>query len=310
MFEVEFCGYTDTGRIRTNNEDAYVVQYIWDDKHILAVAIDGVGGYEGGEVAAGLAQKHIVAYLEDYAEGEPADLLKKAVVNANNIIYDARKQMYQYENMSCVLTAALFEIEKRSVHMAHIGDTRLYQFCNNTLTKLSHDHSLVGLREERGDLTEEEAMHHPMRNVISNVMGEDFLDFSTSKVETASFPIFNNSTYLLCSDGLYDMVTSHQITDVLQNEADVNEKAQRLIYAANDAGGKDNITVVLVSLKGDENIVNEIIRPVADNEDTTIDTSKPDSTRCFSYPDVLYLVAILLGATIVSILGMILGRIY
>lgn len=250
---VTFCGKTDIGKIRTNNEDAFIAQNIWDENHILAVAIDGVGGYDGGEIASGLAQKLIVEYLENYSNGERLELLKQAVIYANNTIFSERKNLQHYSSMSCVLTAVLVEIEGRRINMAHVGDTRLYQFANNQLVKLSHDHSLVGYREEIGELTEEEAMKHPQRNVIGRDIGSTFLENgNTDYVETATFPLLPHSTLLLCSDGLCDMVTSSQMADILQQPISIEDKVNALITAANNAGGKDNVTVILVENEFDE----------------------------------------------------------
>ncbi len=254
MSSVTLSGNTDMGKIRTNNEDAYIAQYIWDKNHILAVAIDGVGGYEGGEIAAALARKGIIEYLESYPNGERLELLKQAVVSANNTIFSERKNLPQYGNMSCVLTAVLVELKDRRINMAHVGDTRLYQFANGILTKLSHDHSLVGYREEIGELTEEEAMKHPQRNVIGRDVGSTLLDTSNDDyVEVSSFPLLSKSTLLLCSDGLCDMLTSAQMTSVLQKDLTVDKKVSALIDAANAAGGKDNVTVVLVDINIDDN---------------------------------------------------------
>lgn len=249
MSKTAFCGDSHTGRVRTNNEDAFIVQNIWDDNHILAAAIDGVGGYEGGEVAADTARRCIVEYLENYPNGERLELLKQAVIYANNTIFTERKRQPQYGNMSCVLTAVLVEIKERRINMAHIGDTRLYCYTYEGLTKLSHDHSLIGYREEIGELSEEDAMHHPQRNIISRDVGSTFLEQNGSNyVETATFPLSATSTFLLCSDGLCDMLTSAQITDVLRSQDSVNGRVAALIDAANNAGGKDNITVVLVDV--------------------------------------------------------------
>lgn len=253
MNSVTFYGATDVGRVRKNNEDTLIAQYIWDKSHILAVAIDGVGGYEGGEVAAELARSTIIAYLENYPNGERADLLKQAVVAANNTICAERKKQPQYADMSCVLTAALIEVEERRINMAHVGDTRLYQFANGILTKLSHDHSLVGYREEIGELTEEEAMHHPQRNIIGRDVGSTLLENGTKGyVETATFPLLAHSMLLLCSDGLCDMITSAQMSAVLRQDGSVQEKVQALIGEANAAGGRDNVTVVLVDVDLEE----------------------------------------------------------
>ena len=260
-----YYGQTDMGRQRTNNEDAYVVQKL-DAHTILAVAIDGVGGYEGGEVAAEIAQREIPLYLKEFNRGERLELLKQAVVCANNKIQERRKSDSARSNMSCVLTAALIDSERKVVDMVHVGDTRMYQFHHGELRKLSHDHSLIGYREEIGDLEEEEAMHHPQRNVISRDVGSarhevgdpDFLEAET-------FPLLPNSTFLFCSDGLTDMITSKQIIAILTQPISLIEKTQALIDAANEAGGKDNVTVVLVEYQAEEvqpPVAKDVVSPV------------------------------------------------
>ncbi|MCM1502757.1 MAG: protein phosphatase 2C domain-containing protein [Bacteroidales bacterium] len=246
---MKFGGKTDVGKVRTNNEDAFIAQNIWDENHILAVAIDGVGGYEGGEVASGMAKKYIVEYLGNYSDGERLELLKQAVIYANNNIFSARRNLPQYSGMCCVLTAILVDLTGRCVHMAHVGDTRLYQYADGELVKLSHGHSLVGYREEIGELTEDEAMHHTHRNVIERSIGSSYLDWEhCDYVEIATFPLKPQSFLMLCSDGLSDMLKSCQIKSVLEQKCTVEETVERLIAAANDAGGKDNVTVVLVEL--------------------------------------------------------------
>lgn len=250
--QLTFFGLSDMGKQRTNNEDAFVAEKL-DEMTILAVAIDGVGGYEGGEVAAEIAQTEIPRYMHDFRNGERLELLKQAVIYANNAIYDRRLVDTARPSMSCVLTAAIVDAQRKVIDMVHVGDTRLYQYHDGNLVKLSHDHSLIGYREEMGDLTEEQAMHHPQRNVISRDVGSakhevedrDFL-------EAAEFPLQPNSILLLCSDGLTDLITSKQIVSVLNQNISLQAKAQALVDAANDAGGKDNVTVVLVDYKSDE----------------------------------------------------------
>ena len=296
------------GKIRTNNEDAYIVQHIWDDDHILAVAIDGVGGYEGGEVAAALARKSIIEYLESYPNGERLELLKQAVVSANNTIFSERKNMQQYANMSCVLTAALIELKDRRINMAHVGDTRLYQFANGVLTKLSHDHSLVGYREEIGELTEEEAMKHPQRNIIGRDVGSRRLENGDNDyVEVSTFPLLSQSMLLLCSDGLCDMLTSAQMSSILQTDRRVEDKAAALIDAANAAGGKDNVTIVLIDFDMDdiplmictkevpvnENIVNAKTRK--QNSDVKSVATKKGCITLLIYGIILFLLGYFAG---------------
>lgn len=273
--DFSFAGDTNLGMVRSNNEDAFLVQTVWDDKHILAVAIDGVGGYEGGEVAAAIARESIAAFLADNSEGEKSELLRRAVIYANNEIYEQRLHSSENANMSCVLTAALIDTEEQFVNMAHIGDTRLYQYSDGEFVKLSHDHSLVGYREEIGDLTEEEAMHHPQRNIISRDVGSRFLQDSEEEyVEVDSFPLIPNSIFLLCSDGLCDMITSAEMKSVLVKEIPVEEKVEELISKANAAGGRDNVTVVVVEYFPNDDVVEK--EPVnehivnADSEDTDV----------------------------------------
>ena len=137
--------------------------------------------------------------------------------------------------------------------MAHVGDSRLYGFHNGELKKLSHDHSLIGYREEIGDLTEEEAMHHPHRNVIGRDVGSQKHKANDDDfIEAQVFPLLPNTTLLFCSDGLTDMITSSKIASILRQKTGLEEKADALINAALEAGGKDNVTVVLFEFQGDE----------------------------------------------------------
>jgi serine/threonine protein phosphatase PrpC len=268
MQKISFSGNTDMGKLRTNNEDAFVVQNIWDDKHILGVAIDGVGGYEGGEVAAEIAKNTIVEHLEKYPNGERLVLLQQAVTEANNCIFEERQKQPKLSQMSCVLSACLVEVDKRQINMAHVGDSRFYQFHNGVLTKLSHDHSYVGYREDIGDLSEEAAMNHPKRNEINRLLGDtlhqaDDKDF----IEAKTFPLLPNSILLLCSDGLTDLVTKAEISGVLNQNISLKKKVQALIDLANEKGGKDNITVVLIDYQSDE-----VVEVIENIENVNIET--------------------------------------
>ena len=273
---LSFAGNTNLGMVRSNNEDAFLVQNVWDENHVLAVAIDGVGGYEGGEVAAAIARDSIAQFLATNCDGEKSELLRRAVIYANNNIYEQRQRSTEYANMSCVLTAALIDAEEQFVNMAHVGDTRLYQYNNGEFVKLSHDHSLVGYREEVGDLTEEEAMHHPQRNIISRDVGSRYLQDSEDEyVEVDSFPLIPESVFMLCSDGLCDMITSGEMVSVLVSDIPAADKVEQLIAKANAAGGRDNVTVVVVEYfpdvtDSDMSPVNEEIVNEEDTEDPVV----------------------------------------
>jgi len=152
--------------------------------------------------------------------------------------------------MSCVLTACLVELPKLKINLAHVGDTRLYRYSNRKIVKLSHDHSLIGYREEIGDLTEEQAMNHPQRNIIGRDVGSEYHKIDDEDfIETGSFSFLPGSIFLLCSDGLSDMLTSEEIELILAEKETINYKVKALIDKANEKGGNDNITVVLIEFE-------------------------------------------------------------
>lgn len=248
-FSSEYFGETNQGMVRTNNEDTYICQQIWDDNHILCAAIDGLGGYEGGEVAAELARTTIIRHLEDFASKKTGDLLRDALIEANNEIVSHHKSNPKVAQMGCVASVGIIDLSQGLICIAHVGDSRIYQFVNGKLKKLTHDHSLVGYREEAGELSEEDAMNHPKRNVIDKYLGEQHLNSDSSNyVEISVWPITADTQYLFCSDGLTDLVTSARISEVLSSDISIKDKVSRLITSANDAGGKDNITVVIANV--------------------------------------------------------------
>ena len=176
------------------------------------------------------------------------EALKQAVIYANNAVV-SQQQNPRLSSMGCVLTAVLFDMEQHLAYMSHVGDTRLYKYKDGVLTKLSRDHSLVGLQEDAGVMSEEEAMSHPRRNIITRFIGNARLDWNTNYMMDLRFPIEIDAQYLICSDGLYDMVTSAEIMEVLAQESDPQQKVEELINRANLAGGKDNITAIILETK-------------------------------------------------------------
>lgn len=249
-YSAEYFGATNQGMVRTNNEDTYICQKIWDESHILCAAIDGLGGYEGGEIAADLAWSTIIKHLEDFASKKIGELLKASLIAANNEIIRQHEARPRVSQMGCVASVGVIDLSQGVISIAHVGDSRIYQFVNGGLKKLTHDHSLVGYREETGELSEEDAMNHPKRNVIDKFLGEQHLNYdSDSYIEVSVWPITGDTQYLFCSDGLTDLVTSTQISKILSSEYSIKEKVEALISSANEAGGKDNITVVLTDIK-------------------------------------------------------------
>lgn len=240
-----FFGATDLGRQRQNNEDAFVAQQTADGKHIIACVIDGVGGYSGGEVAAAIAHDEIVQAL-DHLNGDVISALTEALIKANGKIWEERQSSSRHSNMACVVTLALADISTNQFYFAHLGDTRLYLFRDGSLVKISHDHSFVGFLEDSGRLSETEAMNHPKRNEIDKALGFKS-DISTPDyIETGQSPFLPGDMLLLCSDGLTDLTDKDTMIRALARHDSLETIAHELIGEANNGGGRDNITVVLV----------------------------------------------------------------
>lgn len=241
-----FFGITDTGRMRDNNEDAFIAQKILNDQYIMACVIDGVGGYEGGEVAAATAKKSILDYFS-VPSGDIITMMKEAIVSANENIYREKQKDPRLKSMACVLTLAVVDPSNNKFYYAHVGDTRLYLQRDQSLVKITKDHSFVGYLEDNGRIGEQEAMRHPKRNEIDKALGFDGKITATSDyIETGESPFLPADLLLLCSDGLTDLVNSRTMTSILTADIPLGQKAQFLVDEANSAGGKDNITVVLV----------------------------------------------------------------
>lgn len=240
-----FFGITDPGKIRSNNEDTFIAARVMNEQFIAACVIDGVGGYEGGEVAASLAHDTILSYLQNPVD-DIDEALKEALNKANEAIYSEKRQGKGNEHMACVLTLALANLRSNKLYFAHVGDTRLYLLRDDTLVKITKDHSFVGFLEDTGRLSEEAAMRHPKRNEINKALGFDLHISSKDYIETGESPFLPGDIILLCSDGLSDMIGNSEIKDILQSGKSLSVKGKALIEAANAAGGRDNITVVLV----------------------------------------------------------------
>lgn len=241
-----FFGITDTGKVRDNNEDAFIAKKVMNDRFIIACAIDGVGGYSGGEIAAEIARESI---FENFAQpsGDLIAAMRASFIHANQKIYEEKLQTKEHSKMACVLTLAVVDVENNQFHYAHVGDTRLYLLRDSSLVKVSKDHSFVGFLEDSGRIDEGAAMKHLKRNEINKALGfgKD-IETQTDYIETGSSPFLPGDMLLLCSDGLTDMVNKEDITGVLVSNASLEEKAKQLVAVANKNGGKDNITVVLV----------------------------------------------------------------
>lgn len=234
-------GGTHEGRVRDQNEDRFFA----DPARGVFGVVDGVGGHPGGEHASGIAADMLRARLARET-GTAAERLREAITLANNAILEAARTDPSLTGMTCVLTAAV--VHAGVVTVGHVGDSRLYKLRDGTIAKLTHDHSPVGEREDAGELSEPEAMRHPRRNeVFRDVGGQPHAPEDEDFVEVVEAPFEADAALVLCSDGLSDQVPSASILEIV--EACAGQPAQsveNLIRAANDAGGKDNVTVVVV----------------------------------------------------------------
>lgn len=233
---------THVGQVRSNNQDSFLVLA---DADLYGVA-DGMGGHNGGEVASAMA----VENLQEHA-GEPTlENLKQAARIGNRAIFEKAGADAELHGMGTTLCAVRVVPgpEGDEIAWINVGDSRVYLFRDNSLLQLSRDHSLVEDLLRDGQLTEDEAKVHPKRNIITRALGID-VDVD---VDGSTVIPFNGDRFLLCSDGLFGEVTGDQISSVLRRLADPTEAADELVRLANESGGRDNITVVIVEVVDDD----------------------------------------------------------
>lgn len=243
-------GKSDVGRVRTNNEDCFRIV----DSLNLYVLSDGMGGEAHGEIASALAVETVVKHCLE-AEGNPAgpifgetkagwsDVTKRlssAVYLANQKIFESAEAHPEQQGMGATLTVACIEGERLSI--AHVGDSRAYLLRGGSLQQLTSDHSLVAEQVRRGILTPAEAEQSAMQSVLLRALGSQ----PKVEIDAEEQPLFAGDLLLLCSDGLTRMVTEPEIAGAIQAETDLEKAAEKLITLANEYGGADNITVIIV----------------------------------------------------------------
>jgi serine/threonine protein phosphatase PrpC len=243
-------GLSDTGRVREHNEDT-----IGTDADIgVVVLADGMGGYKAGEVASGITVRTVLGLLKDAVEREnltlrddasglsrPGILLRDAIQRANKIIYQTAKTQVHCEGMGTTVVAGLFFDDRLTV--AHVGDSRLYRLRQGTLEQVTRDHSLLQELVARGFYTPEEAQRAAAKNYVTRALGVE----PTVDVEITEVPVERDDVYLLCSDGLCDMVDDSDIQLTINTfGANLDAVARQLVQLSNENGGRDNVSVVLV----------------------------------------------------------------
>jgi len=251
--KIEFAELTDTGRVREHNEDA--IGSVADIG--LMVLADGMGGYNAGEVASGIAVQIVTDLASEAAAREELDdidphsglmrqsiILRDAIYRANKIIFQTAQSQTHCEGMGTTIVACLFYDNKVSV--AHVGDSRAYRLRGGQLEQVTLDHSLLQELVDRGFYSHEEAQRSTNRNYVTRALGVE----PTVEVEVHEYDVLPDDIYLLCSDGLPDMVEDDDIHLTISTfNASLDVVGQQLIDLANDHGGRDNVSVMLAQVK-------------------------------------------------------------
>ena len=241
MLFLEPFGATHAGKVRANNEDALLVGEGRDET--LFVVADGIGGFEAGEVASRIA-------VDVLKELEPGASFEAAIGEANRRILAAGRGDERLSGMGTTVVAVRFggTRDEPVAQVAHVGDSRTYLLRGGSLRPVTEDHSLVAELVRSGDLTRDQAAEHPQKNLITRALGAD----EEVEVDTAVLPVEAGDRFLLCSDGLSDMIPETRIGEILaEAPGDPEKPAQSLVSAALDAGGADNVTVIVVDVKAE-----------------------------------------------------------
>ncbi|CAA9451650.1 MAG: Protein serine/threonine phosphatase PrpC, regulation of stationary phase [uncultured Rubrobacteraceae bacterium] len=270
MLLLEHHGLTDPGKVRKNNEDSLLVGEGRDET--LFVVADGIGGFEAGEVASSIA----VDVLKDVG---PSESLEDAIREANRRILAAARGDERFHGMGTTVVAMRFggTGEEPISQISHVGDSRAYLLRGEDLKPVTEDHSLVAELVRSGDLTRDQASEHPQKNLITRALGaEEEVD-----VDTVVLPVEPGDRLLLCSDGLSDMVPEPRILMILTSNPENPEGAARaLVSAALEAGGADNVTVVVVDIREEDPPVEELHRGGTEEFRAILpDETRPETSR-------------------------------
>jgi serine/threonine protein phosphatase PrpC len=225
---------TDKGRVREQNEDSYGY------KDNLFVVADGMGGHQAGEIASAIAVETILNI--DFGVDNIDFELEKGILKANEAILEEVNHYPEMAGMGTTVVVLL--IRDQTAYIAHVGDSRIYHYVDGALTQLTKDHSLVAELLENGEISENEAKNHPQRNILTQALGSRI----EMKIEFLALGIQPGDKFLLCSDGLFGMVDREGIGEILKMDGEAQELAEKLVERANENGGSDNITVLVVEV--------------------------------------------------------------
>ncbi|WP_342497800.1 Stp1/IreP family PP2C-type Ser/Thr phosphatase [Bacillus sp. FSL R7-0672] len=237
---------TDTGKVRQHNEDDAGIFAAKEDS-LLAVVADGMGGHLAGDVASKMAVSSLKEYWEETSSipEKPADqeswLISK-ISDINDQVYEHAQNNEECQGMGTTIVCALVHLQ--TVTIAHIGDSRCYLLREGALTQLTDDHSLVNELVKTGEISKADAEYHPRKNVLTKALGTD----KRVQIDARTFEVDPGDQILLCSDGLSNKVEEENLTHILTQTTAPEEKVTELIQTANDNGGEDNITAVLLEI--------------------------------------------------------------
>lgn len=241
-----FCAKTDTGRARENNEDSIA----FDESNRIAVLADGMGGYNAGEVASAMATSLLTAELRQWFQSagsttNSADIrhaVEVAVANANRAIFEEANTNTQCAGMGTTLVVGVFR--DNYLVLGHIGDSRCYRLRNGRIEQITRDHSLLQEQMDAGWITPEEAAISSIKNLVTRALGVE----EHAMLEVNIYDVQVGDLYLMCSDGLSDMMSEAAIGRIASSSLEIEQRAIGLINAANEMGGRDNISVLMIEI--------------------------------------------------------------
>lgn len=241
---MKFDALSDKGRIRENNEDSYYIST--DESFPLFIVADGIGGHKSGEIASSMTVEIIKANLKTVEKYEDISALEedfiKAISLANSEVYKKSNDDSELQGMGTTLTLIYFY--KNSVLIGHVGDSRTYVVSKDRIQQLTEDDTFVNKLVELGEITPSEAAKHPKRNIITNAIGTD----SRIDISLIQYNYSKGEYLLVCTDGLTDMVTNNEILRVVNEYKDPATIKLQLMERALNAGGKDNITFIIIQI--------------------------------------------------------------
>lgn len=235
---------TDVGKKRKENQDSYYINY--DDSLPVFAVADGMGGHNGGEIASNITveviKNNVNIYLKRVIEGKLhiEKFIKRTLELSNSEIYNTALKNKEYIGMGTTVTMGA--ILDGKVYIGHIGDSRAYIIREDNIKRITEDHSLVSELLKKGSITEEEAINHPQKNVITRALGTD----ENPDIDIFNFDLNEEDVILLCTDGLTNMIKEEEIKKIINMSKDIQEVCNTLVNIANENGGYDNSTAVII----------------------------------------------------------------